>query len=43
MSKKFNIVKKYYDSGFWNQEMVHNAVTKNWITEEEYNMIINTQ
>ena len=25
MSKKFNQVKKYYDSGFWNKQMVKNA------------------
>lgn len=36
MSKKFNLVKKYYDEGFWTKEMVHNAVIKGWITEEEY-------
>ena len=40
MSKKFNVVKKYYDSGYWTKEMVHNAVTKNWITEEEYLEIV---
>ncbi len=40
MSKKFEIVKKYYDSGFWTKEMVHNAVTKGWITEEEYHLIV---
>lgn len=41
MSKKYNLVKKYYDGGFWTKEMVFNATIKGWITEEEYYMIIN--
>lgn len=40
MSKKFKLVKKYYDDGFWTKEMVRNAVVKNWITEEEYSEIV---
>lgn len=40
MSKKFNLVKKYYDEGFWTKEMVRNAVVKGWITEEEYYEIV---
>jgi uncharacterized XkdX family phage protein len=39
MSPKFNKVKKYYDSGLWNKEMVGNAVVKHWITAEEYELI----
>lgn len=39
-SKKFNIVKYYYDNGLWNKEMVKLAIDKNWITEEEYNEIV---
>jgi len=39
MSKKFNLVKKYYDSGLWNKEMVRNAVVKGWITADEYEEI----
>ena len=39
MSPKYNKVKNYYDSGFWNKTMVRNAVTKGWITAEEYGMI----
>jgi len=35
MSPKFEKVKKYYDSGFWNARMVRDAVTKGWITEGE--------
>ena len=40
MSKKFNFVKSAYDRGTWNKTMVRNAVIKEWITEEEYALII---
>nr|DAI45374.1 MAG TPA: hypothetical protein [Caudoviricetes sp.] len=36
MSKKYNLVKKYYDKGLWKIGAVKNAVLKEWITEEEY-------
>ena len=39
MSPKFEKVKRYYDNGLWNKEMVHNAVVKGWITAEEYEII----
>ena len=39
MSKKFKLVKKYYDNGLWNKEMVRNAVVKGWITAAEYEEI----
>lgn len=39
MSKKFKKVKNYYDSGFWTIEMVRQAVIKNWITAEEFEII----
>ena len=39
MSPKFNKVKKFYDSGYWNVEMVHNAVVKGWITTKEFTII----
>lgn len=38
-SPKYNKVKKYYDDGFWNKAMVHNAVVKQWITADEYKEI----
>ena len=38
-SAKFAKVKKHYDDGFWNIEMVRLAVTKEWITEEEFTEI----
>jgi len=39
MSKKFKLVKRYYDNGLWNGEMVRNAVVKGWITAAEYEEI----
>ncbi len=45
MSKKFNTVKKYYNtikpngSRLWSAEMVKNAVVKDWITVDEYKEI----
>ena len=39
MSKKYALVKKYYDSGLWNITMVRNAVVKGWITEAEFTEI----
>ena len=36
---KFDRVKKYYDAGLWNTEMVKNAVVKAWITPEEFKTI----
>lgn len=33
---KLSKLKGYYDSGLWTVAMVANAVTKNWITAEEY-------
>lgn len=38
-SKKFDLVKKYYDSGLWSVKKVRNAVVKEWITEEEFTEI----
>jgi len=38
-SPKFEKVKKYYDDGLWNKEMVRNAVVKGWIREDEYKEI----
>ncbi len=39
MSKKFNLVKRYYDNGLWNKAMVRNAVVKGWIAAAEYEEI----
>ena len=39
MSKKYNLVKKYYDQGLWSEKRVRDAVIKGWITEGEYKEI----
>lgn len=39
MSKKYSLVKRYYDNGLWNKAMVRNAVVKGWITAAEYEEI----
>lgn len=39
-SAKYDTVKKYYDSHLWNKTRVSNAVTKNWITADEYEEIV---
>ena len=36
MSKMYEKVKKYYDTGLWSEERVRNMVIKGIITEEEY-------
>lgn len=40
MSGKYKKVKGYYNSGFWTENMLKNAVKKGWITEEEYKEIV---
>lgn len=39
-SKKYALVKKYYDKGLWTVIAVRNAVVKGWITAKEYGMIV---
>lgn len=40
MSKNYEKIKKYYDEGKWNKQMVYNVVGKRTgITEEEYKLI----
>ena len=38
-SPKYKKVKGYYDSDLWGESRVRNAVTKGWITEEEFQEI----
>ena len=38
MSKRFKLVKHYYDSWLWDKRRVHAAVGK-WITVDEYKTI----
>lgn len=37
---KYEKVKKYYESGLWNEKRVCDAVAKGWITEEEAKEIL---
>ena len=40
MSKMYEKVKSYYDTGLWSEVRVRNMVIKGIITEEEYKAII---
>lgn len=39
-SKKYKLVKGYYDKRFWTSKMLKNAVLKGWITQDEYDGIV---
>ena len=36
MSKMYEKIKEYYDTGLWSEERVRNMVVKGVITEEEF-------
>lgn len=38
-SPKFEEIRNYYESGFWKKKAVRNAVTRGWITTDEYEEI----
>ena len=40
MSKMYDKIKSYYDSGLWSEVRVRNMVVKEIITKEEYKDII---
>lgn len=40
MSKVYDKIKLYYDSGLWSEVRVRNMVVKDVITEEEYASIV---
>ena len=40
MSKMYEKIKEYYDSGLWSEARVRNMVVKGVITEEEYASIV---
>ena len=40
MSKMYEKIKMYYDSGLWSEVRVRNMVVKGIITEEEYASIV---
>ena len=43
MSKQYEKIKSYYDTGLWNKTRVKNMVIKNIITAEEYKLITNEE
>ena len=40
MSKMYEKIKKYYDTGLWSEVRVRNMVVKGILTEEEYASIV---
>ena len=40
MSKMYEKIKEYYDTGLWSEERVRNMVIKGIITEEEFYDIV---
>ena len=40
MSKMYEKIKEYYNTGLWSEERVRNMVVKGVITEEEYDSIV---
>lgn len=40
MSKMYDKIKSYYDTGLWSEERVKNMVVKEIITKDEYEIII---
>lgn len=43
MSKLYNKIKTYYDTGLWSVARVYNMVEKNIITLDEYKLIVNKE
>ena len=43
MSKMYDKIKSYYDTGLWSEERVRNMVVKGVITEEEYASIVDKE
>lgn len=39
-SKRYELVKGYYDKRLWTRKMLKNAVIKGWITQDEYDGIV---
>ena len=40
-SYKFNLINSWFNKGYWNNDMLLDAVEKHYITEEEMNEIVN--
>lgn len=42
-SKRYELVKGYYDKRLWTKKMLKNAVVKGWITQDEYEGIVGAE
>ena len=42
-SKRYELVKGYYDKRLWTKKMLKNAVVKGWITQDEYDEIVGAE
>jgi hypothetical protein len=36
----YKAIKKWYNQGLWSEKAVRSAVTRGWITEEQYREIV---
>lgn len=43
MSKMYEKIKKYYDTGLWSEQRVYNVMLKGIITGDEYKEIVGTK
>jgi len=39
----FETLKRLFDTGKLNEQGLQNAISKGWITEEQYNQIVNAE
>lgn len=39
-SKRYELVKGYFEKRLWTRKMLKNAVVKGWITQDEYDGIV---
>jgi len=39
MSRRYELVKQYYDAGLWNKKRIRDAVIKGWVTADEHKQI----
>lgn len=42
-SKRYELVKGYYDKRLWTKKMLKKAVVKGWITQDEYDGIVGAE
>ena len=42
-SKRYELVKGYFEKRLWTKKMLKNAVVKGWITQDEYDEIVGVE